>query len=305
MSRLMEDMVPYGIHRNFAKLKQKIKLLKLKKCDSIENFGIQIEEGEECVILGNGPSLKESLSDNKVFDFIKNKKKFCVNNSVLTEEFQQLKPDYIIFMDPYFWDNKVIEPFLSKYLKMAEILSNVDWKIKIFLPSAASSWNFFIDVPQKNNNVEIIYINIKFRENYPEELKFLEYRQNKSMPRVQNVLVACIYAAINIGFKNTYIFGADHSWQENMYIDDNNIPYVCDVHYFEDKNNATILPFYKDGECTQIFDMAELFMAFSYHFAAYKELERYAYYMGKKIYNASAKSFIDAFERIKVNEIKS
>lgn len=293
--------VPVGIDRLIHKQKAKKIEKKQQKnySNEIERFNINVEEGEQCVILGNGPSLKDSLT-GETLKFIKERKKFCVNESALSDEFLELKPEYLVFMDPYYWSPKTAEPCLSRYKKIAEILSNIDWEITLFLPNYAKDWNFFIEVPSKNKNVQIVYVNTNMSMSDENESRFLEYKQNLSMPRVQNVLVACIYLAINAGFKNSYIFGADHSWHETIQVREDNVVCLKDKHFYDKKELTIYTPAYKNPEETETWTMSGFFEAFSYKHKSYEELELYSKYMGAKIYNSSAYSCVDAFERKKV-----
>lgn len=298
--KIVADCMPYFLHKKLSILTERLVVaLTLKKPGFVENFGREIEVDEDCVILCNGPSLNDTLNSGDL-DFIKARKKFSVNAMMHSECFQLLKPEYHVFADPFFWAKDVVEPHKSSFIKINEILSNVDWKMKVFMPKAAKDWNFFIDVPEKNKNVEIIYIETSMSSTQDEKTKFLSYRQNTSMPRVQNVLVACLYLATNMRFKNVYIFGADHTWHESIYIRHDNVLCYKYGHFFDGNNEEEPKPDYKDINGTNPWTMAELFEAFSYKYKSYEELEKYSAYMGTKIYNASKISCIDAFERINV-----
>lgn len=261
------------------------------------NFGIK-PINDDVVILGNGPSLKETMESAHDLDFIKSKQKFCVNSLVNQEEFATLKPDFLVFMDPFYWSKDLVEPFLTEYKKTREIILGIDWEMVIFMPEAAKKWNFFMDVSSKNSKVKIIYINTKsnLENNLTDEERFCLYKQNKLMPHVQNVLVAAIYLSVNMGFKRVYIFGADHSWHQNIEVNQNNVLCVKDVHFY-DKIDTQLEPWYKNADCSETFTMTELFLSLSRKFSSYMELEKYSRYMNSKIYNTSRLSFIDAFER--------
>lgn len=286
------------VNKIIKRIKMKLAHLFLKN-SLMKNFGVSVAEGEECVILGNGPSLKDSLS-GETLEFIKNKKKFCVNESVISDEFLELKPDYVVFVDPYYWAKNTAEPFHSMYQKAAGVFLKSNWKIKIFMPEMAREWNFFIDIPNKNKNIEIVYFNTRESKLKNEKKKFFEYKHNLSSPRMQNVLIACLYLALNIGFEKIYLFGADHSWHESIHIREDNVLCYKDRHFYDKEEVESYTPVYKNPECTKTFSMAELFTAFGFKYITYEELERYSKDLGAKIYNASKISYIDAFERIKV-----
>jgi hypothetical protein len=297
--KIFINCLPYYLYKQLKKVNKKIKIFKLNKLDlePPQNFGIIVANNDECVILGNGPSLKNSLKETSL-NFIKARKKFCVNDAVISDEFNALKPEYVVFMDQAYISPKTAEPNLSRYKKEEQILSKADWEIKIFMPIGAKLWNHFIEVPLKNKNVKIIYINSNMSQFEDEQDKFIEYKQNISMPRITNVLISSLYIAINAGYKKIYLYGADHSWHESINIRADNVVCYKDRHFYDKKEVTTCTPVYKNPECNITFTMAELFTMFGYNFASYMELERYSIYMGAKIYNASNISFIDAFERI-------
>jgi hypothetical protein len=299
LKKVVFNCLPHWFYANGENFYGKIVKLIKKDRNYTENFTIEVSEGDNCVILGNGPSLKDSLAGSS-YEFIKNNKKICVNDAMLYDGFSDLKPEILVFMDPVYWAKVLVEPVCSNIKKCAAIMLNIDWHVKMFLPLEAKKWNHFIELPSKNKNIEIIYVNIDVSPKSDEELRFLDYKENKAMPLVQNVLVACIYIAINAGFKNIYLFGADHSWHETLYVSDDNIPSIIDKHFFDKEEQVTYIPIYQDSEGKIPFTMAKLFGAYSRMYMSYEELANYAKFMGSKVYNASEKSYIDAFERIKL-----
>ncbi len=254
-----------------------------------------------CAILGNGPSLKQTLVEN--FNFFKNKKKMCVNNFAHSEYFNKIKPDYYILIDPACWSKKMSKRVKKIYLKTTKIMEKeVTWKMVLFLPLDAKPSNPFKEVPLKNKNIKIHYFSL-IEPKGIKSIKFLLLKYNLVAPPASNVLVAGIFLSLNMGFKKTYIVGADHSWHENFCIGDDNILYLRDVHFY-DKNKPSLVPFYKDAEEShkKTFRIDEIFAVLSRTFGGYLELEEYSKYLGLKIYNASKVSYIDAFKRYKINK---
>jgi hypothetical protein len=109
-------------------------------------------------------------------------------------------------------------------------------------------------------------------------------------------LIPAIYLAINTGFKRIVLFGADHSWHEEIKVDDSNSVTVNHEHFY-DKQDVR-LPMYKlDGKKYFLHD---IFRKLHYAFKGYFILNNYAGYMSAKIQNASSRSYIDAFEKIRI-----
>jgi hypothetical protein len=302
IKKIIVFFIPYGIHKILKKLLKKIqenKIINNKSKTIIENFNIHIKNNIDCVILGNGPSLKESLQSKKNYEFIISKPKFCVNSFPITDEFFKLKPEFLVFMDPFFWAENLSEPYKTEVINIKENIKKADWDITIIMPNHAKKWNFFIDILSKNILIKYININTSNEDNFV--IKADLYKSNKAMPKVQNVLIACLYVGINIGFKNLYIFGADHSWHEKLMIDKNNILNIKDTHFYDNKN-IQYTKAYSEADLSKIFNMHSFFYALSQKFYGYMELEKYSKLLGSKIFNASTKSYIDAFEKIKIDE---
>jgi hypothetical protein len=99
-----------------------------------------------------------------------------------------------------------------------------------------------------------------------------------------------------MNFKKIFIFGADHSWHEEIKVDYSNKVTVNHEHFY-DKGEYR-LPMYKlDGEEYYIHDVfRKLYLAFKGYFV----LRDYAKSLNAEIFNASIRSYIDAFPKVKV-----
>lgn len=257
---------------------------------------IRSDENVDCVILGNGPSMKESM--NELLPFLKGKKVMCTNDFVDSPFFEKIQPNYYIFADPTYWSRHASERSKRLFHRYQEIFARVSWDMVILMPYAARKWNYFIDIPARNPHIQLCLINTVevpcFRK-----MQFWLYRKNLSMVPMQNVLAAAIFVVLNLGFKKVYLLGADHSWHESLIIDEKNDLYLVNKR-FQDTKDATRSPFMVDPAEKEKYDMHKLFRDLSRMFLGYKELEEYAKSIGAKVYNATSHSYIDAFERTDV-----
>jgi hypothetical protein len=289
---LIKDLIPNIILRLIKRLRRK----NLFEKEDISALCLNFKETDkdESIIIGNGPSLK--LTFEKNLDFFKNKTVFCVNNFIASDYFIEIKPKFYVFADPVYWDKKCSER-LNKYRETIYrlILEKVNWELHILFPIEAKKWNFLINIPKINNKISIKYYNSTITDTILIN-KFYLYKKNKALPQSQTVLVAAIFLSLNIGFKRNFIVGADMSLHEGVFVNNNNVVLFQDDHFYDDKK-VTAQPFWKNEFENSIFTMAELFQAFSKMFSGFQELEDYSKYLGSKIYNASHKSYIDAFER--------
>lgn len=253
----------------------------------------------ESIIVGNGPSLKYTLE--KQLDFFKNKTIVCVNNFVSSAYFNSIKPEIYVLADPIFWIQKCSPKIKENVLNIQQqLIKKVNWSMYIILPSTAKEWNWFLEVPDQNRNIKIIYFNNRGLDKLKNN-RFELYRNNLYMPHAQTVLVAAVFISLNIGFKTHFIVGGDLSLHEDIYVNSKNVVSLFDRHFYDDseKEEKTV-PFWKVEDENDIFKMGELFLAFSQMFKGFDELEMYSRYLGVKIYNASYRSFIDSFERYQI-----
>jgi hypothetical protein len=258
----------------------------------------------ECIVIGSGPSFNETIKNHKYF--FTGKSKLCVNGFASTRYFSLLRPDYYLLIDPVYWSTNMsmqVEEHCQKIFNL--INTQVKWPMVIFLPLPAEGQSPFERLSALNKNIKIHYFALT-EISGPEYYKNFMYRHNFATPTVQNVLVGGIFLCLNMGFKKIYLIGADHSWHENIYIDENNKLWFRDVHFFGKKNPKRIL-LYKDAQESDkhIFNISDFFTALSRMFKGYNELENYSKTTGAKVYNASAKSYIDAFERFKIPSQKN
>ncbi len=249
-------------------------------------------QNDRCAILGNGPSLNDSLKNH--LNFIESCNILCVNHFAQSEYFRVLKPQQYVFLDGYYFlfDNKKYD--LAAVNLTFEILKIIDWPINVFIPMYARN-SYLVNTILKNNTyIKICYYNHIVVEGY-NWFKFPVFKRGIGMPQCQNVLGASIFLSINIGYKDIYIFGADHSWHGQFTHLDNNIITMTDVHFYDKtEKKPTLLT---QGHVT----VAYFFLSLSKVFRGYEIINEYADYRQTKVYNASHKSFIDAFERKEIN----
>lgn len=248
---------------------------------------------EETVILANGPCLTKDLELN--YSFISSRKKFCVNFFALSKEYEKIKPEYYVLAAPEFWLIKTSNYFKEQKENLIDsLINNTKWEMLILIPFQAKDSDFIMRVSQNN------FIKFLFYNNTPVEglqsISHLLFKLNLGMPRPHNVLIPSIFLALNLGFKKVTIFGADHSWHEEIKIDESNTVTVNHQHFYDGKKVQ--MPMYKlEGEKYFIHDV---FRKLHFAFKGYFVLRTYAESLSAQILNASSKSYIDAFERIRI-----
>ncbi len=251
----------------------------------------------ECNILANGPSLNESVNKHK--DYILRKVNFAVNFFAISSLYSQIKPSYYVMVAPEFW---IETSPTQRQEDMRQNLFNTlaeqtSWEMNLFLPSQASKSKLIQEKLGNHKFIRIFYFNVTPIEGF-RSFRNTFFKYKLGMPRPYNVLIPSIYLALTLRFKKIYLFGADHSWHEEIKVDDTNDVTVNHQHFY-DKDKQQ-LPMYKlDGKEYHIHDIFnKLHLAFKGYFI----LKEYAENIGAKIYNASLRSYIDAFEKITIND---
>lgn len=272
-------------------------VLSILKIALLSKFKTKLPHAKEktCIILGNGPSLSQSLELHA--DFFKQHALICVNSFSITSQFEELQPLYYVMLDPGFWleDNEVVTNTIHN------IRNKTTWKMYLLLPFLAKKSATLRQLIMENKNIQPVYYNYVVFKGFKRISHFF-FKLNWAMPQSQNVLVASIFLGINIGFKKIYIVGADHTFHTHLHVDNKNILNVKNIHFYEQAEKVTYTPFYKGAHTKETFRMHEILVTLGKAFYGYVALNEYAKSQHCTIYNASEYSFVDAFERIKLPE---
>ena len=134
-------------------------------------------------VLGNGPSLRESIENNELAegDYM------VVNFFYNSPFYDKLQPLYYIIQDPFFFEDDNI---------FIKILEKTTWKMFFFVPYSA--WKKYHLLQNTSPNVVIIpyhWIQYKGFECFRNKI----YKNGLSMPKPQNVIVPALFNGINMG----------------------------------------------------------------------------------------------------------
>lgn len=251
-------------------------------------------KGDAVVVLANGPSLKTSLEQHP--DFFKKHPLMVVNTFSITAAYTQLQPEYYVILDPFFWKGKT-EVILNTIRCLEEKTS---WEMTLFVPQHALKTPIFTALQQKNPNIRIQQFNYTVYKGFQSTGHWF-YRKNLAMPQSHNVSIASLFLAVNMGYKEVFLVGADHTWHENLHVNEQNILCTKDIHFYDEKPVTTYKPFLKEGRPNETQKTYEFFWIWSRTFLGYWQVNDYAVYHHCRIRNASEVSFIDAFERYKIS----
>lgn len=247
------------------------------------------DAGARMVILGNGPSLNETIA--KSSDFLMQHHRLAVNFAANAPVFTTLQPTHYVLADPHFFQ-AINEPNVAK-LWLA--LSQVDWAMNLFVPTNVSLPPDVAGIIAGNACLRLYRYNLTPVEG-AEWLENWAFKHSLGMPRPRNVLIPSIMIAIACGYRTIYIAGADHSWTRTLSVDDENNVVSIQPHFYKDDEKEVKRV---NTEYMQ-YPLHQILYSFYVAFRSYHIIARYASHLSIDIFNITPGSFIDAFPRKKV-----
>ena len=260
-----------------------------------KNKLFNLEGHQECILIGNGPSVREALS--KIDDYRKNKLLICVNHFPTTDYYEKLKPSIYITSAPDLWLDDIDEKFIkqSNFL-FDQMAKKTNWPLQLFIPFESRKHDRWKNYLLKNQNISIHYYNNTPIEGWKWLNHFL-FHKNWGMPRPHNVMIPSIFLSINSGLKKIYLIGADHSWLPEISVTQDNQVLLHQKHFY-DEATSKAQSLDKRGKGQR--RLHEILHKFMLAFKGYFVLKTYAESKGVKILNATPDSYIDAFERVRL-----
>lgn len=243
-----------------------------------------INDDRSLVILANGPSLNYTINND--IDALKDKALLAVNFAANSEIFSMLRPEYYVLADPHFFQHAEDKDVNRLYAN----LRNANWQITLFVPVKYRKKALNLVTP--SDNIIVKGYNPVGVEGW-KWLKYCAFSSGRGMPRPRNVLIPALMIAINLGYKDIFITGADHSWTKTLDVTDENVVVSVQPHFYTetDHEKKRVATEYRGYRLHQILE------SFMVAFRSYFEIEVYARKKGVNIYNATPGSFIDAFRR--------
>ena len=243
---------------------------------------------KEVVVLGNGPSLNKTISEHK--DFLMARDRIAVNFAANAPIFFDLCPTGYVLADPHFFNGVSTDPNVAK---LWDNISSATWNMTLYIPVSQRKFALLANL---KSNIKICFYNLTPVEGF-KGLSQLIYRLGLGMPRPRNVLIPSIMLAINSGYRRVYVAGADHSWTQTLWVDNQNRVVSIQPHFYEDNESERkrVATEYHKYPLHQI--LQSLYIAFRSYF----DIADYAKSRNVEIINITPESFIDAFPRMKLS----
>lgn len=249
-----------------------------------------------CSVLGNGPSLNDSLQHHLAF--IRQTELVVVNSFALTDLFLDLKPQNYALHDPsyFFRTGTSVRPDIQQTIDV--LIQAVNWPMNLYVPRRAKNSYLTRQIEAGNPGIRVIYYNYTVVTGFQGFRHWL-YRRNLGMVQSQTVLMAALFLMVNRRFGEVYLFGADQSWHEQIRVTETNEFQMQNLHFYDKGKAIAYAPTYNAGQ-GRGFAMASQFLSLYKVFRGYEVLRDYANDLGVTVLNASSKSYIDAFDRVRL-----
>ena len=178
------------------------------------------------------------------------------------------------------------------------ITEQTDWAMRLFVPARSRNSYIVKKLKQERPNIQICFFNYTIVRGFP-AFRHWFFEHNLGMPQCQNILAASLYVALLQDYKNVYLFGADHSWHEEIRITEQNEFEMRQVHFYD---NASSVKHEKviDVRNNSRPRLHAQFLSLHKVFYSYEILGAFAKFRKINVLNASKKTYIDAFERVTV-----
>lgn len=248
------------------------------------------EEKDTIIVMGNGPSLRDAMTDHR--DVLMAYPRLAVNLSALAPEFRELRPDYYILADIAFF----LKEKTGKVPALWEALASVDWPMTLFLPATARKMP---EVRRLPANITVKYYNLTPAEGW-RWLMHPVYDLGLAMPRPRNVLIPSIMSSMREGFRRIVLIGADHNWSKTLWVTDRNCVVSVQPHFYKDDDKELR----RAEEIFRNVRLHEVYENYAIAFRSYFNVKAYAERRGVEILNATPGSFIDAFPRISLDDLR-
>lgn len=248
----------------------------------LAKFNKIINDDRKCNIFGNGPSLRKELSENFILLKKHRENTICVNLFFEDDIFIKFRPGYYLIVDGAMWSTTADIKILNIQTSFIKNMNKVDWEMKLLVPYEAKR---FVQKNIKNGNINCIYFN-RTPVNGFKKFRHLIYKKNLGMPAPYNVLNAALMISINLGFNEINIYGADHSWISDLFVDENNTLCCYQNHFYDDRSDFVKL---EKGS------LYKGLMGIVLAFQSYELINKYAESKNIKIVNRTNKSFLDIF----------
>ena len=250
------------------------------KCNkTINRCRLSHKKSNECILMGNGPSLSTFLEN---MDEEENGKEvFAINFFCSTDYFDKVKPSYYALLDPLIFEQS--STLAPKVQELIIKFNDIFWQMVLFVPSDFRK--SFLVKRLNNENLTIVPFNPIPIKGFSGLENFI-FRMNLGMPVPETVINAAIFIAINMKFERIHLYGVEQSWLKHLHVSNENEVRVGLPHFYRGSDNT------RENRT-----LSEFLLSQASVFSSHMRLQKYAKAQGSHILNHTPNSYIDAYER--------
>lgn len=243
-----------------------------------------LNKGKRIHILCTGPSLKRDLlelMDSKQF---LEEDKICVNFFFHDEIIRKLKPTIYCLADPCL--------FLSNNIDIFNKLNQlVDWDMKLVIPLYGRDKIETVESMLTNTHIALVKVSVLLYQGF-NRYRYKSWKKGYSVPSFVNISIMASFFALNMGYSKIYLYGVEHTFFDNMGVDNENRLYLTDNHFY---GSEKLYILNSDGHPWHIKDwLYDKYLTFLEH----ERMRKYANYLDATIINCTKNSLIDAYVRL-------
>ncbi len=283
----LEDKIVKGLTDMWQTLLSVVKIVLQSKGKS--SLPTTFSNPDELLILANGPSLNETVTQHP--EFVRSKTLLAVNFAVNSPMFEELKPEIYLIADPLFW----IVPEKREQL-FGTMAQKTTWPMNFFVPARALKDKEWKPLIAGNPNIHLYIYNTTPIEGYQGFCDRV-FRSGLGVPRPHNVLIPSIAVGLRMPFKKIYLAGADHSWLPEISVTDDNVVLMHQKHFYDQNQSKAATVSQENLKSARLYTILH---HMSVAFKSYFVLEAFAEKMHKEVINITPNSYIDAFKRLKL-----
>ena len=249
---------------------------------------------KKLIILATGPSLKSVLDAD--FEALKQHELMAVNKFSTRKEFAELCPRQYVLLDTVFsTKNNTADKLKIRDDVLTALLKETTWDMNLFFPSNTDMKPELEQMFAENSHIQLHYFNMTTVDGL-NAVSFFCYEKGYGMPFAGNVLVSALWLAINMGYKEIILAGADMSMHNMAHVTRENQLCLGDVYYYKTDRSQSDCVVIDQKVDAYFFKIAKTFEAFGI-------LKQYAAYNHASIANSSMESYLDDFEKVEMSEI--
>lgn len=259
---------------------------------------VDFSDKKHFVILGNGPSLDSELK--RLDPSIREKADLiCVNHFPSSDAYTEVQPRFYVTGAPDLWLDDIDQHFVDDSNKLfTNIAQKTTWDLELFIPFEAKKYKRWQKLLEENEHVHIRYYNNNAVEGF-NSINYYTYKRQLGMPRPHNVMIPCLSLSLQPQMESILLLGVGHTFLKEIWVTDDNEVLIHQQHFY-DKENSEAKPLDKRGKGKR--NLYELLSKLTLAFYGYHVIKAYADSLNVKVYNGTKGSYIDAFERITIED---